>query len=378
MYRAATCIAACILCVLALACSGCARQQPEIRWEALPIGTDASFEDLWFADSLHGWIVGGSYQIDGGLVGRTRDGGLTWEYSSGMFGSTPRLHVQGVWFLDRSRGFVTTKNGMIYRTQDGGDTWNLVHYGRGSIDHLFDFDFVDERNGFAAGGAGVVRTVDGGANWFPASGLPPLEARVDAWAVDFVDTRTGWIAGQHGRLMRTDDGGATWQHAVTPLNRDDQVFLFDIQFLDRDTGWVVGSEGTILHTTDGGATWGRVETGIPGARSEHVPEIIERRAGVRDTIDTGQHTPGLFLTGVRFVDANRGWVVGYFGYEGRSIVLRTEDAGATWGVEGDVQGEELRALFVLDPDHAWTVGDRNRPGPQMLLRYRAGSGAARG
>jgi photosystem II stability/assembly factor-like uncharacterized protein len=89
-----------------------------------------------------------------------------------------------------------------------------------------------------------------------------------------------------------------------------------------------------------------------------------------DTVDTGQRTPGLFLTGVRFLDQQRGWVVGHFGYEARSIVLRTEDSGATWSIEGDVEGEEMRALFVLDPDHAWTVGDRDRPGPQVLLRYR--------
>ena len=357
-----------------LALSGCARKAPELRWEALPLGTDASFEDVCFVDSLQGWIVGGSYQIDGGLIGRTRDGGVTWEYSSGMFGSKTGLNVTAVWFQDHSRGFATAAGGMIYRTLNGGDTWDLIHYGRGSVDNLSDFDFVDERNGFAAGRAGVIRTIDGGANWFPASGLPPLEARVDAWTVDFVDTQTGWIAGQHGRLMKTVDGGATWQDETTPLNRDDQVFLFDIQFLNRDTGWVVGSEGTILHTTDGGVTWRQVHTGVVNARSEDVPEIIERRAGVRDTFDTGQRTPGLFLTGVRFVDANRGWVVGHFGYEGRSIVLRTEDSGATWTLEGDVQGEELRALFVLDPDHAWTVGDRNRPGPQVLLRYRHGVG----
>ena len=357
------------ICLIALACSGCASRPPQLRWEPLPLGTDASFEDLWFADSLHGWIVGGSYQVDGGLIGRTRDGGLTWEFSSGMFGSKTGLSVQAVWFLDQARGFATAENGMIYATRDGGGTWDRVHFGRGSLDNLSDFDFVDERNGFAAGRSGVIRTVDGGATWNPVVD-PPGDSHLGAWAVDFVDGRTGWIAGQDNRLMKTEDGGFTWSRASAPLDPKSPVFLFDVQFLDRDTGWVVGSEGTVLHTTDGGATWSRVETGVAGARSESRPEVIERRAGVRDTIDTGQRTPGLFLTGVRFLDARRGWIVGHFGYEGRSIVLRTEDGGATWTTEGDVEGEEMRALFVLDESHAWTVGDRDRPGPQVLLRYR--------
>ena len=62
-------------------------------------------------------------------------------------------------------------------------------------------------------------------------------------------------------------------------------------------------------------------------------------------------------------------MTGFFSDAGRSLVLRTTDGGATWKVEQEVAGEELRALFLLPPDLGWAVGDRVREGQQVLLRH---------
>ena len=55
----------------------------------------------------------------------------------------------------------------------------------------------------------------------------------------------------------------------------------------------------------------------------------------------------------------------------RSVVYRTRDGGRTWTLERTLDGEEIRALQVLDADTAWAVGDKVRTEPQRLLR-RAG------
>jgi photosystem II stability/assembly factor-like uncharacterized protein len=58
----------------------------------------------------------------------------------------------------------------------------------------------------------VYLTVDGGANW--SYQRVPTDGALAA--VDFVDTRHGWVStaadwGQRNSLFRTTDGGATWK-----------------------------------------------------------------------------------------------------------------------------------------------------------------------
>ena len=71
---------------------------------------------------------------------------------------------------------------------------------------------------------------------------------------------------------------------------------------------------------------------------------------------------------MRFVDASRGWLTGFYACLGRSLILRREDAGATWVVDADIAGEELYALFVQGREQLWAIGARVRPGPQSIYR----------
>ena len=82
------------LVLLLITCSflvGCAAEAPAPRsaWQTVPVGTDAAFEDVWFADTLRGWAVGGAYDIEGGLIARTQDGGHTWKFASGFVSKWP-------------------------------------------------------------------------------------------------------------------------------------------------------------------------------------------------------------------------------------------------------------------------------------------------
>ena len=79
-------------------------------------------------------------------------------------------------------------------------------------------------------------------------------------------------------------------------------------------------------------------------------------------------SPGFTITAVRFVDPKRGWITGFYAGLGRSLILRTEDAGATWAVDADIPGEELYALFVQGRERLWAIGARVRPGPQSIFR----------
>lgn len=349
--------------------AGCSRdRRTAAAWQAHELGTDAAFEDVYFADSLNGWISGGSYFIAGGIVGRTRDGGRTWRFTSDIAG----VGTAGRWFLlnsiqftDTLIGLVAGDGGRILKTDDGGAHWRLVRKGHGSSGIITDLDMLDRMNGWAVGPGGVARTRDGGETWeqlTPGAGeAEPTWSR----AVALLDDHRAIKVGQHGDIEATFDGGMRWEVVPSPLEADEKPYLFDVCFPDGRHGWIVGENGTILHSRDGGASWTQQFTGLPDAKERpRPPGSVPGPPGIE-----GVEGPlsGLFLSRVFFLDERRGWTVGYWTDQGRSVVLRTVDGGDTWAIEAEAMGEELRGLTVHPDGRGWAVGDRSREGAQTLL-----------
>ena len=344
--------------------SGGDARQP--AWQALPLGTKADFRDIWFADAMHGWIAGGSYEITGGLIGRTSDGGRTWRYISDL---TQRegMGVSSIRFFDTARGSAATSSGSMLTTSDGGETWTAANR-RGHVSGLSRIFLLDERRGWAAGTGDVIRTDDAGQNWTRASSENiDTSYRSPIRAIQFLDDQHGWVAGMQTYLARTADGGASWESVSTPIMGTEHPTFWDLSFVDGQVGWVVGEEGVMLSTTDGGFTWVRQSTGLKDAHSAPKLERIPRNGGYVE-IDAGDRTPGFTISAVRFIDRNRGWITGFYPNFGRSLILRTEDGGATWRVDAEIAGEELYALFIRGRETAWAIGARTREGSQAIYR----------
>ena len=71
----------------------------------------------WFTDSLNGWITGGGWAIDGGIVGRTRDGGRSWRFESGLVPRRrPRAGLGRVQFRDSLHGWAIAADGTCMLT----------------------------------------------------------------------------------------------------------------------------------------------------------------------------------------------------------------------------------------------------------------------
>ena len=355
-----------LLAYLLLAAAGCSSKP---AWEALPLGTKADFRSIWFADATHGWISGGSFEITGGLVGRTLDGGKTWQFVSNLT-ERDRMSVESIHFVDTESGLAATSSGAILATTDAGASWMPVSM-QGRVSGLSSMFFLDEGHGWAAGTGDVIRTDDGGETWTTAE-LPPGDGEDRNYrslirAIHFLDDQNGWIAGMHLLLARSTDGGATWLPISIPSTGNERPNFWDLTFIDSEFGWVVGEEGLMFSTTDGGETWTPRSTGLKDAHSAPKLETIPHPGGPV-TIDAGDRTPGFTISAVRFVDRKRGWVTGFYANLGRSLILRTEDGGGTWRVEADIAGEELRTLFIQGQDTAWAVGDRVREGVQSIYR----------
>jgi photosystem II stability/assembly factor-like uncharacterized protein len=346
--------------------AGCGRKAPRSPWQPVALTTDAMFNDVWFADDHNGWMVGGGWDVQGGIIGRTRDGGQTWQFRSGAVPGS--AHGFGaVQFFDSLSGCMLGGDGQIFRTVDGGENWREVRNGDGY--NFGDLHFVDRRHGWALG-QGVARTVDGGEHWTWVVRSDAENGYLSGEGIFFLDLDHGWMSGLSS-LRKTSDGGATWTPVTIPIEPRVGVHLRDIWFADAEHGWVVGENGTILATADGGETWTRQSQGVPLPTPNRL-EVVPTQHGL-DTLpaEFNGPPPGLHLMAVRFLDASRGWTVGFFPWEGRSVVLHTVDGGANWVEESRVPGEELRALFIGADGRAWTVGDRVRDGASQVLMRRS-------
>ena len=88
--------------------------------------------------------------------------------------------------------------------------------------------------------------------------------------LSFVDSLTGWAAGEAGTIIRTNDGGGTWE----VQNSTVQTFISDIFFLDKNLGWATTIEDAfpfnsiIIKTTNGGEDW----------TAENFPDPLQRSA----------------------------------------------------------------------------------------------------
>lgn len=116
-------------------------------------------------------------------------------------------------------------------------------------------------------------------------------------AVHFVDSRTGWVAGE-GIILATRDGGATWA-----VQYRGSANVTQLHFVDALHGWAV-AEKELLITVDGGERWEAFALPQP---EEHPPNFGFWAA-----------------TRVDFFDATRGWLT-----DG-ALLYATEDGGRTW------------------------------------------------
>ncbi len=216
---------------------------------------------------------------------------------------------------------------------------SIVHLTPGTAVRLNAIDMLEAATGWAIGGPGllgnhVLRTTDGGETWAdvtppePAVAAAPFGQAIDAHGY-FPSADSAWVV--YGatdtsvptaiRVWHTPNAGASWTGSepidASELGISDFFTPSDLHFVDAQTGWFMAHLGVgmnhdyiaLYRTTDGGKTWAPVF----GPQSE------------------GPQSCG--KTGLRFVDAQNGWLTGDCqGVAPGLFLYRSSDAGATWAL----------------------------------------------
>jgi photosystem II stability/assembly factor-like uncharacterized protein len=154
----------------------------------------------------------------------------------------------------------------------------------------------------------------------------------DLNAVYFVDSKRGWIAGDDGFVGYTEDGGRTWSQQTTGTTDA----INDIYFRNKDEGYLLAGN-SIFNTRDGGRQWRELSRFLPAHFGGAMPELYS----------------------VRFTGKKRGWVVGSVSRRDQvvdSLVVYTDDGGASWQQKRVPTRGELIHLDFADDERGWIVG----------------------
>jgi photosystem II stability/assembly factor-like uncharacterized protein len=265
---------------------------------------DVRLESVSFSDKDTGVAVGGYFSpgtnISRGLVLTTRDGGETWEPTSGAV--IPKLNQvvleKGVhgWAVGNHSNLLGTG---IATTSDAGRSWYSDPAGlTGSWRRACR---TSNQGWLLLNENGHMYVADGN-RLEPSILLNSPSARI--YSILLADGNFGWAVGDQGTFLVTRDGGRSWRPAVGELdqvrlrafdlrtvclhgnrlfiagNPGTFIFSFDIEtqqltetripnrarlnalnMADDQTGSAVGAQGTILTTHDGGLSWQLVRGG---------------------------------------------------------------------------------------------------------------------
>ena len=300
--------------------------------------------DVYFRNASEGWCVG-----DGGVVGRTTDGGKTWQ----QIETGTQNDLQSL-YLGKTIGWIVGDWGTLLKTTDGGKTFKEddgSFFGKKS---LKDIDFVDNSHGWiitystpnsSENSGYIYHTKDGGESW-----EEQFSTKSKLFSLRFVDRMTGWVVGDKRSIYVTNDGGKTWEFVTDGSNQRHKekygqpdylgneplhtFILYDVDFVDNQHGWIVGDLGVVLHTDS-------------GIKKNGSSAWKHQRGGPRF-----HNSADNLLLAVDFVSKNLGWAVGENG-----TILHTRNAGVTW----EAQSSPTHLLYdicITAQNKGYVVGDR--------------------
>ncbi|MEI6683501.1 MAG: YCF48-related protein [Bacteroidota bacterium] len=337
-------------------------------WNRLAVDTSKEYNYLYFTTPSEGFVLG-----DGHLY-KTINGGQSWM-------PTGNMDLTGVWslcFPTATAGCGVGALGKVCMTHDGGITWDDLR--KGFRDDINYITFPGADTGFIACNTRVMKTNDGGNNWFTVDSLSGSWVRRIAFGspeagmiiksdnaynyyisstrdggkswhdslfngkslldLNFPSANTAYVlylsTGEVGVLM-TKDGGLNW--STTVFSGFSPSYLY---FINRDTGFVRGvawNNSVLYKTKNGGLTWEQKTLPYPVGSDFYTGGKI---------FFTGNETGYMLGTSVDTVTKK------YF-----PLLLKTTDAGESWHYlprSPQLADCELRDAFFLKADTGFVTG----------------------
>ncbi|MFI5166882.1 MAG: IPTL-CTERM sorting domain-containing protein [Thermoanaerobaculales bacterium] len=253
-----------------------------------------------------GTVLACTYQ---GVIWKTTDAGASWSVSSGGIPTPIGASSSQIEFKRGDPSVVYARfNSSLYQSTDGGSNWLQIGAADLAGKQLFEL-FIDPATPTTlwvrAAALGIMKSVNGGANWSPSNtNLPSTGSGVPlaAFAADPLAPATMYVLTSSGPdVWKSINGGATWALVTTAIPYFSQGLLVtpgqsNVLFFGGQDPATFSYH--VYKSPDGGATW----------------------SNATGTLWTGQPAP------LAIPAASPSTVYAAFG-EGFYV---TNDAGATW------------------------------------------------
>ena len=148
-------------------------------------GASDNYATLSFLSDLTGW------EIKGGTVYKTTDGGASWTAISTM-----NVLGNAIEFLDVNNGYFSTPVS-VYKTTNGGNSWQRILLDNNSTGYT-DIDFVSVNEGYVTNGNEILKTGDGGISWTKVVAL----GQTNFIELHFTDAAHGWACCFDGSIVK--------------------------------------------------------------------------------------------------------------------------------------------------------------------------------
>jgi hypothetical protein len=216
----------------------------------------------------------------------------------------------------------------LFRSADGGRSWQESGLAGVSVSSVVTDSQTPSRM-YAAASSGIMKSVDSGMTWSPASsGLgayPQQGASVSTVAIDSKTPSTLYtFEFTSFELYKTTDGAATW----IPLSLKEDIYALTIDPIDssviyagRYGGDFEYGRDVLIKSADRANSWAQSQVGLP------VPGSVSAIA-IDPTNDS-----------VLYAGTDKG-------------VFKSTDAASTWQIAGSGVGQVFITALAIDPVHS--------------------------
>ncbi|MFA4818771.1 MAG: T9SS type A sorting domain-containing protein [Patescibacteria group bacterium] len=249
---------------------------------------------------------------------------------------------------------------------------------------LYAIETLDGVNVYAAGGAKILCSHNGGQTW-----TKPVTDDVWFKGIKVFDNNNVLVYGGaygDGVIYQTTDGGQTWTiNRLTGLN-----LIMSMHFLDRLNGWITSYDVVEINlmvirihkTTDGGQTWTLAHSFISSYRLRSIwavnqNTVIAAGDSARVIITTNAGVtwnkitmPSAGLTtsfeSIVFTNNSTGLIAGNQTSSQGNYVFKTTDGGKTWTIVFGNKDYYIYHLQMLDSNNGYAVGQVGKWNPGRI------------